>query len=392
MENNTFKTNLTVSKELKARRARASLLEKYYNVQNTSGQNSNDSYFMANMSSILKELDDAATCNSDESENVIQLQLSDMVDKFIRKLKPHEQIIYIRRYFYADTIENIAASCDLSADKLVNILRVCNDELNSILSKDQYLISTSTLFQCFTDIQDDLISFGSDMQSINNYLNPSSSKGAKKLNMAVNKYSVIIVAIFVIAIIVIISIIPSGDNTQNVSENGTLNNSESNTSNGTEYETSNHAPVNIDEYKHIFGVDEDGTYVITHELMNYEEINNRLQQSTDFNKNNCKLSYYPHKLTVDTDILKYCLGTLNEDFSNETSKYYTLLGHEDFYYLIQEQNGVYTLFRLYEVTPTGTFVANTFEKTLKEFYGIGSADDIEKNTDSAYEYRFKCEL
>ncbi len=134
ISNNTSKINRTTSKELKARIERASLLEKFQIAQENSGYNSSDYYFIANNFSIMEELETTvSTCNSNESENIIQLQLSDIVDKFIRTLKQHEQIIYIRRYFYTDTVENIAASCDLSADKIRTVINKCNENLNITL-------------------------------------------------------------------------------------------------------------------------------------------------------------------------------------------------------------------------------------------------------------------
>ena len=385
ISNNISKINRTTSKELKARIERASLLEKFQIAQENSGHNSSDNYFMANIFSIMEELETTvATCSLNERENIIQLQLSDIVDKFIRTLKHHEQIIYIRRYFYVDTVENIAASCDLSADKIRTVINKCNENLNATLKEKNYLANTESLFQCFADINDDLISFGSNVESINDYLSSPTNKSVKKLNMRLNKYTVGITAIFVIAIVVILTIFTSTKDTPDKPDSDTSENFEGSTSDSGDYDIDDDYNIDIgngidiSDYMHIFGEDEDGTYVITQELISYEDTNALTNITFNLIKNNCNISYNELILTIDTSILKNCIGTLYEYSSTSTKKYYTLLGHDDFHYMILEQDGIYTLLKLAKINPLYSFRDDTFENILRDIYGIENADDIEK--------------
>lgn len=111
-----------------------------------------------NISSILEELDVASTLtDTATTENILGLQISDALDKYIRSLSSDEISIYIRRYFYGESISDISKALNTTSQKIKQTLHHCNSEFNSILSDKGYIVSSETLFLSFTDIDDDII-------------------------------------------------------------------------------------------------------------------------------------------------------------------------------------------------------------------------------------------
>ena len=65
--------------------------------------------------------------------------LSAAVNEFVKALKPSEQKVFLRRYFYFDSIEEISRRYGYSQSKVKSMLKRTRDRLYAALSKEGYL-------------------------------------------------------------------------------------------------------------------------------------------------------------------------------------------------------------------------------------------------------------
>lgn len=92
-----------------------------------------------------------------KEENVIPLQVCNIIDSFARTLSEQNRSIFIRRYFFADSVEKIASRYKLSLKSVNNILTECRKTLNERLVSKNYIMRPATLLDGFTGIGDDLL-------------------------------------------------------------------------------------------------------------------------------------------------------------------------------------------------------------------------------------------
>jgi len=383
-----------VCTELLARLLRNKCIEEYV----TAHSSLNNQTDNTNMYSILNELQKASTDSQDKfPENVIQLQLSDIINKFILSLKPDEQAVFIRRYFFADSINDIATDTKYTVDKVTSILNSCNKNLQNNLESCNYIVKPETLFKSFTDICDELISLGLNKSADNSGI---SSKTLKNSNNTSRRYLPFLAGGVCITIVAIIAIFMSL------------------------YTDKTKAPDIMTEalnsnFRHIYGKDEDGYYVITTELLTYSD-NTTSSDITDSSfAHNIKFNIeafdtkesdentsdknvsdddivtleYNDLILGDTNILRYCLGTELSDFSNSDNvTYYKLLGHTDLQYIIAKSNELYQLYKILNVditskNSTEDFKTDeTYHYVLNNIYGIHDPKDVIKITSMPSNY------
>ena len=377
-----------VCAELQARLLRNNCIEKYFFAYNRQNKQTNNT----NMYTILNELQKASTNTSDNiPENVIQLQLSDIINKFILSLKPDEQSVIIRRYFFADSIDDIATDTRYTTEKVSDTLNVCNTNLHDSLEACDYIVKTETLFKSFTDVCDELISLG-----LNEFTGNSrtGSKTLKKSNNTLNRYLPFLaggafIIIFIIIAILINLLTDSGKTPDIMTE-----------------------ALNSD-FKHIFGNDDDGYYVITSKLLTYkddtavpDDTGNTFAHNISFAVNSFDIKEteenisdesvsdddiitleYADLFLSDMSILRYCLGTKLSNFSkSDNITYYKLLGHNDLQYIIAKSDDLYQLYNIYNVDVTSKNMTEDFKtnKTysfiLNNIFGIYDSKDVTKIT------------
>ena len=357
------------TKELQARLFRDNSINQYISTSiNTNNIEINNdtslnisSDINPDIKSILKELEIASTYkDSSTSENTISLQLSSIVDQFIRTLEAHEQYMYIRRYFYIDSLSDIANTTDTTIDVVNDILNKCNAKLHNILSKDCFIVKSETLLQCFTDITDDLIRFGLEetVKFTGTTINHAKKENSFRSNIKRLKVCIATIGLSIACIIAFITI-------NILSSNGILE-------------------IYNTKYKHLIGKDNDGEYIITSELLKYKNSQpSEDQYSILMDTINFTMTYLPYELT-DTDILKHCLGNKIEEFSTEYISYYTLLGHKDINYIISVFEDKYTLLKMQYFALQNLDVNETtkgpYNTILNDIYDIYSTKDIAKIT------------
>ena len=349
------------------------------------------SSYNGNILAIMDELDDVAKLSSSsDNENVIALQLSDTVNVYVRTLTETEQFIYIRRYFFADSIEAIANMCNMSTDNVDDILDRCNGRLVNLLTDKNFTIKKETLFHCFTDISDELISnctnyVASSVNDAHKHKTTTPKRDdtvtnhEKKERSSHSPFSLVslVSGIVAIVIIVLLLVLSRGDNNKPSSSiDATSNNSITST---------DKAPNNSVSLDQVISSKGDEKFVVIDELLTYSTSDPLMTKDTfTYNKGDLSISYVGYNLT-NHNILKECLGTKLTDISDDVNIYYTLLGHDDLEYIIMQKNNAYCFFyKLSGVTvntktPTDENSSPptvSFETVLREVYDIKNANDI----------------
>lgn len=76
-----------------------------------------------------------------ELENEIEVQLlGELLNKFLRTLKPDERHTFIGRYYYMDPLKEVAAYCGISEGKAKTILFRTRLKLKEYLAKEGFVI------------------------------------------------------------------------------------------------------------------------------------------------------------------------------------------------------------------------------------------------------------
>lgn len=309
-----------------ARIARHSALDVY----DTEG-NALDTPQYREMSLIMNELTECMSGLS-EDENVVSLQLSNVIDTYVRTLPNQDCSIFLKRYFYLDSITDIADYFGISKEKVQKILKRCLHELNKFFNKEGYIFKVETLFTSFTDISNDLLII-SDNTIRHNKQVQSKNKRFKLIAIAVS--IVLIVTIGIITSIII-------------------------SSNSIDEKITNY----VDTSTLLTNVDELGTTLSSiHYTQKYALT-------------------YSQLVLKDNNVLKDCIGSLVEEISpssNISSGYtwYRLKGHDDMQYLIRKDANTLTLWKyFFAINTYGT--EYPYGDILSLVYNINGPEDIEE--------------
>lgn len=66
------------------------------------------------------------------------LAFSQVINSFLAALPSEKRIIFLRRYWYLDSVADIANRCGLSRSKVKTTLYRCREQLRSYLEKEGY--------------------------------------------------------------------------------------------------------------------------------------------------------------------------------------------------------------------------------------------------------------
>lgn len=85
-------------------------------------------------------LDELAECISDSSDGDIgnSLALKDVMNRFLHSLPDQHQIIFLRRYWYASSISEIAQDLGLKENNVAVILLRCRKKLKKLLEEEGF--------------------------------------------------------------------------------------------------------------------------------------------------------------------------------------------------------------------------------------------------------------
>ena len=86
------------------------------------------------VSELEDSLPDTAGQPSDQGE------ISAVIDSFLRELEPRERAVFIRRYFYADSVADIAKAAGLSYRAVTSMLHRTRKKLRARLQKEGIIV------------------------------------------------------------------------------------------------------------------------------------------------------------------------------------------------------------------------------------------------------------
>lgn len=93
----------------------------------------------AKRSGICVQLDELSTCLPDQSSRIDpdKFALQQVVKDFVQNLPREKRVIFIRRYWYGDSVEEIAQRCGCKPARITGILFRTRKELRKLLEKEE---------------------------------------------------------------------------------------------------------------------------------------------------------------------------------------------------------------------------------------------------------------
>ena len=86
------------------------------------------------------EMEQCIPAPSDTESRVNNMELADAISRYLYTLDREKQTIFIRRYWYMDTVEAIAKKLGVSASKIKMTLLRCRNGLREYLIKEGYAL------------------------------------------------------------------------------------------------------------------------------------------------------------------------------------------------------------------------------------------------------------
>ena len=320
---------------------------------------------------IINELSYITTNNDNTNDTIIALKLSSIYDSVLSKLSKSEKKVYIYRYFFAESLNNISSICDCSTSSITKTLSSINSTIKSELANENINCSLITLLKSFSDIDNNhlMVITGNPLND-----NDDTKKDANtQTNNLISKlrnisYKKLLNACFASIIIILIIIIaflfnkkPNSTNSNNIKNNTTIDDT-------------------TDKFDKLFSVTKNKIVVNVNELLEYRNDSN---YNSDITLNTENFSGPYEQIPLDESVpLVDCLGdkidTLHSN-SNEC-EFYKLKGHRDSQYIIRYKSGNYSLFKLsyvhYINDETEIPDSAVFSEVAKNFYGLFTSAQI----------------
>lgn len=337
--------------------ARHIVLDNYFSNVNSASNTSN------NIDNILKELSFSSEDSSNDDDTILLLQLSSTLDSFLSKLSLTDKNIYLYRYFFAYSIEDIANLVNTQPNNVQKTLSQCNSKLSNSLKESNLIANCKSLILSFADIDDNhLLSLihkdTCDKKSIS-----SDDLVCKKRKFTLKLCLNIIIGI-VLAFLIGLNIyqyISSIDSASTDSSN--KNNSED---------------INIDDF---FIYDEEQKIVNINKLLEYATYATDEYPPFDYTINNYTANYDAY-IVYDTIPLSEFVGEEIPELAKNYASYYKLIGIDSYQYIIHKNNDGYVLYSSSYLYPTEDATNNSrenpipYKETLSSFHSIDDPSDI----------------
>ena len=88
----------------------------------------------------LDELSECIPARSTTEEEYSARELAGVIDRFLDTLSYEDRFVFMRRYWYADTLEEISKMCDMSYGSVSVRLHRIRNKLKKILTKEGLLV------------------------------------------------------------------------------------------------------------------------------------------------------------------------------------------------------------------------------------------------------------
>lgn len=376
--NNINKTNNTNNSDnlQQARLSRHLAFQKYMAFSSDENVDDEQNKEIALILNELKEcitMPDRASRRSGTVENVIAFQLSDSIEEFAKTLSLQNKNIFLKRYFYSESVATIADLYKMSENRVCDILEKCRLKLKSNLAAKSYIFKSETLYEGFTNISDKILSE-----------QPQDSETTPDKKWI--KPVAILGALSVVACIALILVIIS-----KTSDSAPLSTDTDTTTSPPNITESAILDVLVDieslptEEQAAMFLSEDN-YVDIYSLIEYQpEYPSDIIPATQIQLFNNSCCYEQCELR-NNDILEYLISLpvneiFDEDefsvpFSDEqTSNWYFLAGYSDLQYIVEECDNEYSLWR-FSYVYGDEYNTDTYDEILRNIYGICSSDDI----------------
>ncbi len=88
----------------------------------------------------LSELDDCISSNGTTEQQIEAEELGKTINSYLKTISPEARRLFIGRYFYLDSLKDVAKYCDMSETKAKSMLYRTRCGLKSYLEKEGYYI------------------------------------------------------------------------------------------------------------------------------------------------------------------------------------------------------------------------------------------------------------
>ena len=310
------------------------------NITDNTSNNSNDSNTQinsSNMNSIISELSSVTNNNLLNDDSVLVLQLSSIIDNLLKDLSPSEQKIYLYRYFFMYSIEDIANLCKTQTSNVQKTLTSNNNRLKALIQSNNLICDNKSLLLSMSDIDDSYLLKLTDKTSANkNSLNKNNEQDSSSKKRRFTFSRTIGLNILFASTIVILAILNIAQFVGNKN------------SNSPKEQTSTE-----DSYITPSGFDKRDAYITINgvETINMEEI---LKYRAETQNVDLSFSYTTdifsgryHSLTLVDDIpLKDYIGEEITELKTDYKSFYRLKGSDSNQYIIKSFDDKYTLYYL----------------------------------------------
>ena len=90
------------------------------------------------MVELTKELEECVSDRRDVFSTLEAKRLGASINAFVKKLPANTQMVFIRRYFYGDSIDEISQQSGFSASKITSMLFRLRKQLKAQLEKEGF--------------------------------------------------------------------------------------------------------------------------------------------------------------------------------------------------------------------------------------------------------------
>lgn len=94
----------------------------------------------AYITELSKEMEMCIPAKDDVVDTVEAKELGKLISRFLYTLSKEKRVIFVRRYFYLDSIMDISKRCDISEGKVKTLLFRMRNELRKYLEKEGYSV------------------------------------------------------------------------------------------------------------------------------------------------------------------------------------------------------------------------------------------------------------
>ena len=92
------------------------------------------------MELILHELEDCLPSKNGVEDELEGEHLAKLISHFLRTLNDESMTVFVRRYWYSDSLASISAQCGITESKIKSLLFRCRNKLKAYLEREDFEI------------------------------------------------------------------------------------------------------------------------------------------------------------------------------------------------------------------------------------------------------------